>query len=168
MHEARDSVAPATARRGGGGGVRVRRRMTPDQLPLWRDVMSMQQQLRPAAIASIRAARRPAHPVRAVVALLLTVIVIVVWSVELKGARDLLQSRAISGFGARLSSLGALLTNERIAEAWVPITGALAAGAGTYVVLLLAPATRRFVRRHPVVPVALGAIALLGILQLAV
>ncbi|MEO7963171.1 MAG: hypothetical protein ABIT38_04585, partial [Gemmatimonadaceae bacterium] len=62
-------------------GVHVRRRMTPDNLPLWRDVLTLQQQLRPEALETIRASRRPANPVATGVALFLTVLAIVVWSV---------------------------------------------------------------------------------------
>jgi hypothetical protein len=142
--------------------------MTPDVLPLWRDVLTLQQELRPEARATLRASHRPAHPIRATLALLVVMLGIVFWSAQLQFLSD---GRARSVYQEAVVAsppLLSYLTTDRIALAWAPITGALAAGAVCYLILLAIPASRRFVRKHPVTPVALGSALVLLILQLTI
>ncbi len=73
----------------------------------------------------------------------------------------------MTGASDRLPTLFSALSVEAIAMAWAPITGALAVGVILHLVFLLLPASRHFVRRHPVVPVALGAALTLLVLQLS-
>ena len=142
--------------------------MTPDVLPLWRDVLTLQQELRPAAMATIHALHRPAHPIRATIALLAVMLGIIVWSVQLPIVSDERVRRGYQAAETPAPTVLGNLTSHRIAEAWAPITGALAAGAVCYLLLLAIPATRRFVRKHPVMPVLLGSAIVLLILQLTI
>lgn len=143
-------------------GIHVRRRPTPEALPLWREVIELEEQLRPAAVATLAAERRPAHPVKAAIALVATVIGVVLWAVELQRLELLAVTESRRFFSAPVPPLLSYITPERISLAWGPITGALSAGVVLFVLLLLLPKTRLFTRRHPVFPVVLGSALVLG------
>ena len=129
-------------------------------------MLELEEKLRPAAAATIMAARRPAHPVRAALALLATVIGVVLWSVELQRLDliDVVENRRFAS--ESVPPLLSYITAERVSLAWGPITGALSAGVVLFVILLLLPSTRWFTRRHPVFPVALGALIVLATLHI--
>ena len=129
-------------------------------------MIELEEQLRPAAVAKIIAERRPAHPVKAAVALLATVIGVVLWAVELQRLELIVVTESRRFFTAPVPPLLSYITPERISLAWGPITGALSAGAVLFVILLLLPKTRLFTRRHPVFPLALGSVLVLGTMHL--
>lgn len=166
-----DDVAAAaekarTGARGGILGVEVRRRPTPHSLPLWRDVLELEEVLRPHAFAELRAQRRIANPLATAALLLATCAGIVYWAVGM-------QRQVAAGLAERegrpldsVPPMPAYLTNQHVADAWQPITIALSVGVLLAVFGIAIPMTRRFFLRHPILPVVAGAAVYLGVQQL--